>query len=145
VVDPVAYARGPGFVAACLAASGGYVVASFLIGLVMVPLALVAWSVLAFAGDPSTVSVRLVLSWLLVLATQPFIAAWVTQRSLQLFDAGTVTYARALGAMMLGLVVTAASALVLPAEAALPLIGYAWTGAPAAALILTAGAPAPVR
>jgi hypothetical protein len=34
---------------------------------------------------------------------------------------------------------------VLPAEAALPLIGYAWTGAPAAALILAAGAPAPVR
>jgi hypothetical protein len=134
----MAFERPPSFVAACLAAAGGHVLASFLVGLVVVPLALATWSGIVFSGDPSTASVRLVLPWLLVLAAQPFVTAWIAQRGLDLFDAGRVTYARALGAMALGLVVTTLSSLGIPAEAALPVLGHAWTGALAAAVILAA-------
>ena len=132
------YDRPPGLVAAWLAASGGHLLASFLIGLASVPFALVTWSGLALSGDPSTPSLRLLLPWLLVLLSQPFIAAWIAQSALALLDAGKVTYRRACGAMVLALGVSVASAFVLPAEAALPVLGYAWTGAAAAALILAA-------
>jgi hypothetical protein len=40
--------------------------------------------------------------------------------------------------MALALVVITLSAFLLPAEAALPVLGYAWTGALAAAVILAA-------
>jgi hypothetical protein len=142
-VDPVQYKGPPSFLAACLAAAGGHVVASFVIGVVMVPLALATSSAVALAPSPSPPNLRLLLSWLIVLATQPFIAAWLAQRGLDLFDAGTVTYLRALGGMILLLVVTTGSALVLPAEAALPLLGYVWAGAPAAALVLATRRAAP--
>ena len=132
----MAFERPPSFVAACLAAAGGHILASFLVGLVMVPLALAAWSGIVFSGDPSAASLGLVLPWVLVLAAQPFVAAWIARRGLDLCDAGNVTYARALGAMALGLVVTALAGFVVPVEAALPVLGHAWTGALAAALIL---------
>jgi hypothetical protein len=137
-VGIVAYKRPPSFVAAYVAASGGHVLASFFVGLVFIPFALVTWSGLALSRDPSTASFGLLLASLLVLAAQPFVAAWIAQQGLSLFNAGNVTYARACGAMALGLVVTILSALVLPAEAAFPGLGYAWTGAAAAALILAA-------
>ena len=132
------YDRPPSFIAAWLAASGGHVLASFLIGLALVPFALVTWSGLALSGDPSTPTFRLLLPWLLLLLSQPFIAAWIAQRGLALFDAGKVTYPRACGAMVLGLGVSMLSAFLLPAEAALPVLGYAWMGAAAAAVILAA-------
>jgi hypothetical protein len=132
----MAFERPPSFVAACLAAAGGHVLASFLVGLVMVPLVLAAWSGTVFSGHPSTVTLGLLLPWVLVLAAQPFVAAWIARRALDLFDAGNVMYARAFGAMALALVVTTLSGFVVPAEAALPLLGHAWTGALAAAVIL---------
>lgn len=134
----LAYDRPPTFLAACLAASGGHVLASFLVGLVLVPFALVTWSGLALSGDSSTASFRILLPSLLVLAAQPLVAAWIAQQGLSLFEAGNVTYLRACGAMAVGLVVTILSASVLPAEAAFPVLGYAWTGAAAAAVILAA-------
>jgi hypothetical protein len=90
------------------------------------------------AGDSSTAGSRLLLAFLIVLAAQPFVAAWVAQQGLALFDAGKVTYLRACGAMAVGLVVSTVSAFALPAAAALPVLGYAWTGAAAAAVILGA-------
>ena len=138
------YKGPPSFLAACVAASAGHIVASFVIGLVMLPLALATSSAVALSPNPSPPDVRLLLSWLIVLATQPFIAAWLAKRGLELFDAGTVTYLRALGGMILLLVVTMVSALVLPAEAALPLLGYVWAGAPAAAIVLATRRAAPV-
>jgi hypothetical protein len=135
-VGIVAYERPPSFLAACLAALGGHVLASFLVGLVLVPFALVTWSGLALSGDRPTA--RILLPWLLVLAAHPFVAAWIAKQGLSLLDAGNVTYLRACGAMALGLLVTALSASVLPAEAAVPVLGYAWTGAAAAALIRAA-------
>jgi hypothetical protein len=137
-VGIVAYERPPSFLAACLAAMGGHVLASFLVGLVLVPFALVTWSGLALSGDRPAASLRILLPWLLVLAAHPFLAAWIAKQGLSLLDAGNVTYPRACGAMALGLVVTTLSAFVLPAEAAVPILGYAWTGAAAAALILAA-------
>ncbi len=134
----MAFERPPSFVAACLAAAGGHTLASLLIGLVMVPLALATWSGIVFSGGASNAGFGLVLPWILVLAAQPFVAAWIARRGLDLFDAGKVTYARALGAMALGLVVTTVSSLVVPAEAALPVLGHAWTGALAAAVVLAA-------
>jgi hypothetical protein len=136
----VAYERPPSFLAACLAAMGGHVLASFLVGLVLVPFALVTWSGLALSGDRPTASLRILLPWLLVLAAHPLVAAWIAKQGLSLLDAGDVSYARACGAMALGLVVTAFFAFVLPAEGAVPVLGYSWTGAAAAALIL-AGQP----
>jgi hypothetical protein len=142
MVESVAYEPPPGFVAACLAAAGAHLLASLLIGVVMVPLTLVTWTGIAFSGDASTASFRLLLPWLLALALQPFVAAWIAQRGLALFDAGRVTYWRACGAMVLGLFISAGSAFALPAEAALPVLGYAWTGALAAAVVLM-GQPTP--
>lgn len=136
-MNTVADERPPTFIAACLAASGGHVLASLMVGVVMIPLTLVTWTGIVFSGDPSAASLRLLLPWLLVLAAQPFVSAWIAQRLLGLFDAGRVTYARACCAMLLGFVVTVFSAVVLPGEAALPVFGYAWTGALAAAVVLT--------
>jgi hypothetical protein len=140
----LAYDRPPTFLAACLAASGGHVLASFLVGLVLVPFALVTWSGLALSGDSSTIGFRILLPSLLVLAAHPLLAALIAKQGLSLLDAGSVTYPRACGAMALGLVVTIFSASVLPAEAAFPVLGYAWTGAVAAAVIL-AGQPSASR
>jgi hypothetical protein len=137
-VGILAYERPPSFIAACLAASGGHILATLLLSLVLVPLALVTWTGMALSGDPSKVGARILLPWLLVLAAHPLVAALIAQQGLSLFGAGNVTYLRACGAMTLGLVVTALSAFVLPAEAAVPLLGYAWTGAAAAAMILAA-------
>ena len=138
-VGTFAQERPPGFLAAFLAASGAHVLALILVGVVAVPLALVTSSAIVLTPDPAG-GLRLLLPWLLVLAVEPFLAAWIAKGGLALFDAGTVTYARALGAMALALVLTAASAFVLPGEAALPVLGYAWTGALAAAGVL-AGQP----
>jgi hypothetical protein len=137
MVSTFASQRPPTFVAACLAAAGAHVLATLLVSLVMVPLTVVTWTAIVFSGDPSDATLRLVLPWLLVLALQPLAAAWIAQRGLDLFDAGSVTYARACSAMILGLVVTVSSAVALPAETALPVLGYAWTGALAAAVVLT--------
>jgi len=136
MVSTVASQRPPSFVAACLAAAGGHLLASLLASLVLLPLTVVTWTAIVFSGDPSDATLRLVLPWFLVLALQPLAAAWIAQRGLDLFDAGSVTYARACCAMLLGLVVTVSSAVALPAETALPVLGYAWTGALAAALVL---------
>ena len=137
-VSTVAFQRPPGFVAACLAAAGGHVLSSLLVGLAMVPLSVVTWTSLVLSGDPSGATLRLLVPWLLLLATQPFVAAWIVRRGLELFDAGSVTYARSCGAMFLGVGVTVLAAVALPAEAAVPVLGYAWAGAPAAALVLSA-------
>lgn len=128
--------RPPGFLVACLAAAGAHVLASLLVGLAMVPLSIVTWTGLVFSGDPSGATLRLLLPWLLLLATQPFLAAWIVQRSLELFDAGGVTYARSCAAMVLGLVVTVLAAPALPAGATVPVLGHAWAGALAAAVVL---------
>jgi hypothetical protein len=133
-VKTVAHERPPSLVAACLASAGGLVLASFLVGLVMAPLALVTWTAVAFSGDPSTA--RVLLPWLLLLAIQPFVSAWIAQQGLDLFDAGRVTYARASAAMLLAFVVSAVSALALPGGAALPVLGYAWAGALAAGVVI---------
>ena len=131
----VAQERPPGFLAACLAASAAHVLALILVGVVAVPLSLVTSSALVFSPNPSA-GAALLLPWLVVLAAQPFLAAWIAKRGLALLDAGRVTYVRALAAMVLGLVVTALAALVLPGEAALPVLGYGWTGALAAGVVL---------
>jgi hypothetical protein len=141
-VETVAYERPPSFVAACLAAAGGHLAASFLVGLAMVPLALVTWTGVVFSGGPPTSGLRLLLPWLLVLAVQPFLGAWIAQHGLELFDAGSVTYARACAAMLLGVLVTAFAAVALPAEAGLPVLGHTWAGALAAAVVLAGQRPA---
>ena len=128
--------RPPGFLAACLAAAGAHVLASLVVGLAMVPLSVVTWTGFVFSGDPSGATLRLLLPWLLLLAAQPFLAAWIVQRSLELFDAGTVTYARSCAAMIVGLVVTVLAAGALPPGAAVPVLGHAWSGALAAAVLL---------
>jgi hypothetical protein len=133
-----AYEPPPSLPAAFLAAAGGHVLASLLIGVALLPLSVVAWSGLVLSGDSSTAGFRLLLAFLIVLAAQPFVAAWIAQQALALFDAGKVTYLRACGAMAVGLVVSTLSAFALPAAAALPVLGYAWTGAAAAAVILGA-------
>jgi hypothetical protein len=141
-VETVARERPPGFLAACVAASGAHVLALILVGVAAVPLSLVTSTAVVFSPDPSA-GARLLLPWLVLLAAEPFLAAWIAKGGLALFDAGNVTYPRALGAMVLALVVTAASALVLPGEAALPVLGYTWTGALAAAAVLAAQPRAP--
>ena len=128
--------RPPSFVAACLAAAGGHVLASTAVGIVAVPFALVAWTGVALNPDPSRAALRLVAIWLCLLAAQLILAAGIARFCLQLFDAGAVSYLRALGAMLAGLVVSFLSALALPSGAALPLLGYAWTGVLAAAVLL---------
>lgn len=138
-METVAHERPPGFVAACLAAACAHLAASFLVGLVALPFALATSAAVVFSGERSTDGFRVLLPWLLLLAVHAFAAAWMAQRGLALFDAGSVTYARACGAMLLGLAVTAGSALALPAEAAVPLLGYAWAGVLAAAFVLVGG------
>ncbi len=135
-MNTVASQRPPGFVAACLAAAGGHVLASLLVGLATVPLSVVTWTGIVFSGDPSDATLPLLVPWLLVLAAQPFVAAWIAQHGLELFDAGTVTYTRACGAMLVGLAVAVLAAVALPAEAAVPVLGHAWAGALAAAAVL---------
>ena len=142
-MSTVASQRPPGFVVAWLAATGGHVLASLLVGLALVPVSLVTWTSLVL-GDPSDATLRLLLPCLVVLAAQPFLAAWIVRRGLELFDAGSVTYARSCGAMFAGLGITVVATFVLPAEAALPVLGYAWVGAAAAALVLS-GSPAGAR
>jgi hypothetical protein len=137
-VSTVASQRQPGFIAACLAAAGGHVLASLLVGLAIVPLSVVTWTSLVLSGDPSGATLRVLVPWLLVLATQPFVAAWIVRRGLELFDAGSVTYARSCGAMFVGVLVTVLAAVALPVEAAVPVLGYAWAGAAAAAVVLSA-------
>jgi hypothetical protein len=138
-METVAHRRPPGFVAACVAAACANLAASWLFGLIALPLALATSTAVAFSDDRSTDAFRILLPWLLLVAAQPFVAAWIAQRGLALFDAGRVTYARACGAMLLGLVVTIGAAFTLPADAAVPVVGYAWTGAVAAAFVLAGG------
>lgn len=128
--------RPPSFAAACLAAAGGHVLATVVVGVVALPFALVASTGLALNPDPSRAAVRLVVVWLCLLAAQLLLAAGIARFCLQLFDAGAVSYLRAFAAMLAGLVVSLLSALVLPPGAALPVLGYAWTGVLAAALLL---------
>lgn len=142
-MSTVAPQRPPGFLAACLAAAGAHVLASLLVGLALVPLSLVTWTSLVFSSDPSGATLRLLLPWLLLLLAQPFLAAWIVQGSLGFFDAGTVTYARSCAAMIVGLVVTVFAAAALPPGAAVPVLGYAWAGALAAAAVLVGPHRAP--
>jgi hypothetical protein len=138
-VETVAHERRPGFVAACVAAACANLAAWWLFGLIALPLALATSTAVAFSADRPADAFRIILPWLLLVAAQPFVAAWIAQSGLAFFDAGRVTYARACGAMLLGLVVTIGAAFTLPAEAAVPVVGDAWTGALAAAFVLAGG------
>lgn len=144
-VENLTPARPPSFVAACLAALGGSFLAWMLVGFLLAPFTLLAWTALALSPDPGAAWPRLAALWLGALAAQLLLAAGIVRFSLRLFDAGSVSYARACAAMLLGLATTAFSALALPASAALPLVGYAWTGALGAAIVLSGGRSSPVE
>jgi hypothetical protein len=123
-VETVAQERPPGFLAAFLAASGAHVLALILVGVAAVPLSLVGSTAIVLSPEPSA-GFRLLLPWIVLLAAEPFLAASIAKGGLSLFDAGRVTYVRALAAMILALVVTAAAARVLPGGAARTRLGRA--------------------
>jgi hypothetical protein len=137
-VATLAYERQPGFVACYAVALVGHLLGSLLVALALIPVALVMSTGVALSAEPSRPTLGLLLPWLLALAAQPLVAAWIACSILALFDAGRVTYLRASGAMALALLGSFFFALVLPDEAALPLVGYAWTGAALAAVIMVA-------
>ena len=90
-METVAHRRPPGFVAACVAAACANFAASWLFGLIALPLALATSTAVAFSGDRPTDAFRILVPWLLLVAAQPFVAAWIAQRGLAFFDAGRVT------------------------------------------------------
>jgi hypothetical protein len=126
--------RSPGFLAAVL----GAVVASFLAWIVVAVLALpltvviATGSVMGSSGDRGLAALSLG-ALLLVFVAQPLVAAGLLKALLSAAADGELSFGTAALAMVAATVVTVMAAVALPPGAALPVLGYSWTGA------LTAG------
>jgi hypothetical protein len=126
--------RSPGFLAAVL----GAVISSFLawivVALLALPLTVViaTGSVMGSSGRGSLAALS-VGALLLVLVTQPLVAAALLRALLSATAGSELGFGTAALAMFAATVVTIIATVALPPSAALPVLGYSWTGA------LTAG------
>lgn len=126
--------RSPGFLAAVLAA----VVASFLawivVALIALPLTIVMATGAALGSSSGgSLAALSVGALLLVLVAQPLVAAGLLRALLSAAADSELGFGIAALAMFAATVVSLMAAAALPPSAALPVLGYSWTGA------LTAG------
>ena len=104
------------------------------------PFALASWSAIAVGGGPDTGDAqRFLLVFVLLLAIQLLVTAWIAQQAASLLGDGAVRYGRALGALALGAVATFLAAATLGDGASLPLLGHSWVGLLLAAWVISSG------
>jgi hypothetical protein len=136
----------PGFGASLAGAVAGFLGGAFLTAIVAWPFALASWSALAVGGSTEDFAQRFLLVFVLLIALQLLVSAWIAQQAASLVGDGAVRYRRALGALVLGVVATVVVGGVLPAGAALPVVGDTWVGIVLAAWVMSSGPrPAVVR
>jgi hypothetical protein len=132
----------PGFGASLVGAAVGMLGGAFLVAIVAWPFAIVSWSALAVGGAPDgDTARRLVVVFLLFVALQLLVSAWIAQQAASLVGEGVVRYRRALGALALGGFATYVAAVTFPAGATLPVVGHSWVGILLAAWVISSGSP----
>jgi len=131
--------RAPSFLAASAAAGIAGVLAWIAVIVLSVPLflTLATGSALSTAPDSRAALGALTVAGLLFVVAAPLIAAGIAKALVAGFSGATVGYGRAVGAMFLSLAATVVATLVLPANAAIPIVGYGWIGAIAAGWLLS--------
>jgi hypothetical protein len=114
-------------------------VAWFIVAVLALPLAVA--SATGAALSPRGTSVAAIsLATLLILISQPLVAAGLLRVWLSAVSDSRVGLGRATLAMLIALAVDLAAAVALPDGAALPVVGVSWTGATVAGGILASGA-----
>ena len=104
------------------------------------PFALASSSALAVGGaSDADFAARFLVVFVLLVALQLVVSAWIAQHAASLVGDGVVRYRRALGALFVGAVATLVAAGALPAGAALPVLGYSWVGILLAAWVISSG------
>jgi hypothetical protein len=132
-----AHRRRPGFLAAALGAILSSFLAWIVVALIALPLAIVAATGSAF-GSPGSggLAALSVGALLLVFVAQPLVAAGLLRALLSIAADSELSFGAAALAMLAATVVTLMAAAALPAGAALPVLGYSWTGALAAGWVV---------
>jgi hypothetical protein len=126
--------RRPGFLAAALGAIVSSFLAWIVVALLALPLAMVAatGSAIGPAGSRDLAALSIG-ALLLVLVAQPLVAAGLLRALLSAAADSELSFGTAALAMFAFIIVSLLAAAALPADAALPVLGYSWAGA------LTAG------
>jgi hypothetical protein len=126
--------------ASLVGAGAGFLGGAVLTAILAWPFALASWSTLAVGGgSDEDFALRLLVVFLLLVALQLLVSAWIAQQAASLLGDGVVRYRRALGALVLGAVATIVAAGTLPAGAALPVLGHSWVGILLAAWVISSG------
>ena len=135
----------PGFLAALGGALVGFVAGGILAVLFLWPFAVVSSTALAVGTvDGYRGLGRFVLAAFLLALVQLFVTAWVTQHAASLLGDAPVRFRRSLAAVFLGYLTNLFVGSAVAGVAALPIVGGAWAGLIAVALVLSSGRSAPM-
>jgi hypothetical protein len=101
------------------------------VALVALPLTVViaTGSVMGSGSNRGSLVALSIGALLLVLVAQPLVAAGMLKALLSAVAEGQVTFGASVLAMFSAMVITLIAAAALPPSAALPVLGYSWTGA----------------
>jgi hypothetical protein len=126
--------------ASLVGAAAGFLGGALLTAVLAWPFALASWSALAVGGaSDDDFAARFLVVFVLLVALQLLVSAWIAQQAASLAGDGAVPYRRALGALVLGAVAALVAAGTLPAGAALPVLGHSWVGILLAAWVISSG------
>jgi hypothetical protein len=128
----------PGFGASLLGVFAGFLGGGFLVAAVAWPFALISSTALTI-GPRENFAEGLILAFVLLLAFQLLVSAWIAQQATSIIGDGAVPYGRTFAAVGLGTLATLVAAALLPDSARFPLLGYAWVGVLLAAWFLSSG------
>ena len=133
-----AHRRRPGFLAAALGAIVSSFLAWIVVALFALPLAIVAatGSAIGPAGTRDLAALSFG-ALLLVFVAQPLVAAGLLRALLSAAADGELSFGMAALAMFASIVITLLATAALPANAALPVLGYSWAGALSAGWIVS--------
>jgi hypothetical protein len=135
----------PGFLAALGGALAGFVAGGILAALFLWPFAIASSTALAVGtADGYRGLGRLILAAFILALVQVFVTAWVTQHAASLLGDAPVRFRRALAAVFLGHLTNLFVGSAVAGVATLPIVGGAWIGLVAVALVISSGRSAPM-
>jgi hypothetical protein len=137
MIGASSHRRSPTFLVAWLGAAMSSIVAWIVVGIVALPLLLATATSTAFGPTGAGSLAALSAAGLVVLLSQPLIAAGLLKVSVSALCQADLGFGRAAAAMAVCLIVTGAASISLPPTAAIPVLGYSWVGALVAGWIVS--------
>jgi hypothetical protein len=135
----------PGFFAALGGALAGFIAGGVLAVLFLLPFALASSTAFAVGtADGYRGLERFILATFILALVQLFVTAWVTQHAASLLGDAPVRFRRALAGVFLGYLTNLLLGSAVAGVASLPIVGGAWIGLVAVALVISSARSAPM-